>query len=799
MAKSLDDLKKDIDDLRKQINDLGGNGGIGSYAFNTIKDANTQIKLLEKSLNDLKNDVADLSSAFTKLNESIKSINKEFQKAGKASSLVYLHSKNLSQVYNVLLRDKRHLSKLDSSELKNLQQKLRYQKDDLSYQIKNTSTKGAFTKLLKNASSDELKDIRKKIVNNEELTDKELARLNSVKNLKGLNSKLTEEQKQQVNTYLQQNAAIKKANAQIEYRLKQEKEINKSLNGTRSAFDALNNIPFLGNIPGVNQALKETEGELRAAQIRGEALPKSTGTFKMAIGKLGPALKENLLNPLTIASFIFKQILSAVVSVDKAMTELQRTTGTSKTNLLSFQLSMEMSLKSAGKLNVPFSDVAKQTATMNKNMGVFSDILGNDALIAATELTEKMGMGAKESGQLATYTRLTNKNIDKTLESTVQVVNSFNKQNKSAILGSQILNDVANTSSVIGARFKFNTIELAAAATQAKLLGLTMDEINGIASNLLNFEDSISAELEAELLTGRQINLEQERLLALHGKTGELAEKLRDNDEVRLAFQTDNVLVQEAQAKAMGMSLEQLSKIFYQQELNRLSAEAFKNEYGEQTYEQMKQYDIQQKFQKSIQALAESLTPVVGLFAAMLDNTTAIVGLFALMSGVYILKLVNGLKQTVALEALAARFSRKKATNDAVDAGANLSSAMSKGLGVVGAIAGVAMAAGLVASLIGMLAGDDVVSPGYGKRTLFGPEGAIALNDKDTVIAGTNLFDGTKGDDVMSAPKGTFNLNQAPQPQQPQVSNVYISADGLLTQINARNNDVSNYSATKMA
>jgi hypothetical protein len=98
-----------------------------------------------------------------------------------------------------------------------------------------------------------------------------------------------------------------------------------------------------------------------------------------------------------------------------------------------------------------------------------------------------------------------------------------------------------------------------------------------------------------------------------------------------------------------------------------------------------------------------------------------------------------------------------------------------------------------------MLAGDDVVSPGYGKRTLFGPEGAIALNDKDTVIAGTNLFDGTKGDDVMSAPKGTFNLNQAPQPQQPQVSNVYISADGLLTQINARNNDVSNYSATKMA
>ena len=38
---------------------------------------------------------------------------------------------------------------------------------------------------------------------------------------------------------------------------------------------------------------------------------------------------------------------------------------------------------------------------------------------------------------------------------------------------------------------------------------------------------------------------------------------------------------------------------------------------------------------------------------------------------------------------------------------------------------------------------DDMVSPpsGYGTRTLSGPEGAIQLNNKDTVIAGTNLFD----------------------------------------------------------
>jgi len=67
--------------------------------------------------------------------------------------------------------------------------------------------------------------------------------------------------------------------------------------------------------------------------------------------------------------------------------------------------------------------------------------------------------------------------------------------------------------------------------------------------------------------------------------------------------------------------------------------------------------------------------------------------------------------------------------------------ALTFGIGV--AIAVAAATAGYYA--IKSLTADDMVSPGdspsgYGNRTLMGPEGAIALNNKDTVIAGTNLF-----------------------------------------------------------
>jgi hypothetical protein len=64
----------------------------------------------------------------------------------------------------------------------------------------------------------------------------------------------------------------------------------------------------------------------------------------------------------------------------------------------------------------------------------------------------------------------------------------------------------------------------------------------------------------------------------------------------------------------------------------------------------------------------------------------------------------------------------------------------------LGIAAGIALAAGATAyAFLSTKKGDDVVSAGggsstHGNRTLMGPEGAIALNNKDTVIAGTNLF-----------------------------------------------------------
>jgi hypothetical protein len=90
----------------------------------------------------------------------------------------------------------------------------------------------------------------------------------------------------------------------------------------------------------------------------------------------------------------------------------------------------------------------------------------------------------------------------------------------------------------------------------------------------------------------------------------------------------------------------------------------------------------------------------------------------------------------------------------------------------LGAIAVVGMISMLAKAAMGASSeakkGNDIMSPGtggggYGSRTLFGPEGAIQLNNKDTVIAGTNLFD--KADDMMSAPKGALQVSNSTAPK----------------------------------
>ena len=102
---------------------------------------------------------------------------------------------------------------------------------------------------------------------------------------------------------------------------------------------------------------------------------------------------------------------------------------------------------------------------------------------------------------------------------------------------------------------------LAEAAIKAKTLGLNLSAVSSVAKSLLDFETSISNEFEAQVLTGKMINLDRARGLALQGKASELLDEIVKQVGGEAELRSMNILQMESLAGAVGLSVAQLQRV----------------------------------------------------------------------------------------------------------------------------------------------------------------------------------------------------------------------------------------------
>jgi hypothetical protein len=105
-----------------------------------------------------------------------------------------------------------------------------------------------------------------------------------------------------------------------------------------------------------------------------------------------------------------------------------------------------------------------------------------------------------------------------------------------------------------------------------------------------------------------------------------------------------NRIQQEAQAKAMNMSREEMAKMLLQQEMNKGLSEDALNDAQKATLEDMKRVDAQEKFATAIAKLQQALSPIVGFFADILSNSVVIYSIMGVALVSKIPALVGGFK-----------------------------------------------------------------------------------------------------------------------------------------------------------
>ena len=349
------------------------------------------------------------------------------------------------------------------------------------------------------------------------------------------------------------------------------------------------------------------------------------------ITQLGAASKMlgkvwgNLTDALTDPAAILTAIGAALVRNSKLTNEFQQELGISYGNALAIRNQLGNAANASNDLFINSEKLQKSFFALKESTGVFFDLTSQSAE-TFTNLTERIGLAGAEAGNLVMLTRLQGKETENVLENLYDTTGAMLQTSKTTASVKDILGDVAKTSKGLQASLAANPQALAKAAIAAREFGSTLAQLEGVQNNLLDFEQSIGAELEAELLTGRQLNLERARAAALNNDMATLGEELKKQNVDLASFGNMNVKQQEAIAKAMGMNRNELAETLLKQEMQNKTLEEIRSTMGEQAYEQAKALSAQDKFNAAVAKAKDlfatvmtALTPVIDVLAAMLQ------------------------------------------------------------------------------------------------------------------------------------------------------------------------------------
>jgi hypothetical protein len=164
--------------------------------------------------------------------------------------------------------------------------------------------------------------------------------------------------------------------------------------------------------------------------------------------------------------------------------------------------------------------------------------------------------------------------------------------------------------------------------------------VDDIAASLTDFQSSISNELEAELLTGKDLNLEKARELALNNDLEGVSKELFKNSSDIAEFGKMNRIQQESYAKALGMTKDQLAKMAYNKALEAGMTEKQASAAAGVNAEEMKRVAMQENFAKALEKISGALAPILDIVGDVLSVPFVP---YLLMGGFAVMKIGGGL------------------------------------------------------------------------------------------------------------------------------------------------------------
>ena len=369
-----------------------------------------------------------------------------------------------------------------------------------------------------------------------------------------------------------------------------------------------------------------------------DTLGNKFNSLGVLIKGLGTGIKKAITDPLTVMTFLIDQGLKA----NKQVTDLGKSLGVSYREANKLREEFVQYSRVTNDTFVTTDRLLKAQADLSEQLGIAVQFSGEE-LTTFSKLTEIVGLSAQEAGKLATFSAAAGVGTKEYVKQIRLSVFASNQANKTHFSDKLILQDISKLSAGILVKFQGNPKALADAAFQTRKLGLSLEQVDKVGDSLLNWESSIENELKAQLLTGKQLNLEKARYLALTGSQAELAQEIANQAGSLADFNNMNVIAQKSLAEAFGMSRDELADMLMKQEaintygkeaeeLNAQQLKDFKKSglsLADYITKQAEQQSAQEKFNDAIDKLKDLIGNLVagplGTFIDVLSKSLSIV------------------------------------------------------------------------------------------------------------------------------------------------------------------------------
>lgn len=272
-----------------------------------------------------------------------------------------------------------------------------------------------------------------------------------------------------------------------------------------------------------------------------------------------------------------------------------------------------LSANEAKILNNQFSNYANNTKDVLVNatklfetqielgnqLGIIN-VLSNERLATDIRLKELAGLDIETRSSLVQSSVILGKNQKDILNSVFAQVKGLKQATGIQFNQKQILGEASKFGGYLGLTFAKYPSQLTKSLVSIKAMGMELSQLNSMADSFLDFESSITSEFEAQVLTGKQINLNKARELFLNNDLAGAAAEITSQVGSASEFLSMNRIQAESLAKAFGMSRDDMADMLKKQEYMALIG-------AKQTDNAKKQYELAIKKYTTQKAMTAAL------------------------------------------------------------------------------------------------------------------------------------------------------------------------------------------------